>query len=112
MDRIEALAMIGDGHTVWKPDYAEEICKAFGVSFPKSLVKPFRNEAHYKGYHGQEADGVYSLTLSQHVAQCLGVADKAASFLGRGSQAREYARVVAEKLGIDTRREASGQVAR
>ena len=98
MDRSKALEAIGDGHVVWTPEYAEEICQAFGVSFPKSLVRPFRNEAHPMGYHGQEADGVYSLHLSQHVAQCLGVADKARGFIGRGSQAREYARVVAEKL--------------
>ena len=49
--------------------------------------------------HGPE-QGVWSLALSLHVAQCLGVADKAQGFLGRGSQAREYARLVAEKLGV------------
>ncbi len=111
MDNRKAWDYINDGHTVWAVDTAREVCEAFGVSFPKKLVKFFKNEAHPMGYHGQETDGVYSLELAAHVAQCLGVADQAQGFSGRGSQAREYARLVAEKLGLDTRREASGQVA-
>ena len=34
------------------------------------------------------------------IAEQLGVQDKAQRFLGRGSQAREYARVVTEALGV------------
>ena len=99
MERTEALEYL-DGHTVWEPATAEEVCKAFGVSFPKTLVRFFRNEAHPMGYHGQEMDGVYGLELAAHVASCLGVKDTAQGFIGRGSQAREYARVIAKKLDI------------
>lgn len=92
MNRQEALEAISNGHAIWSIPYTEEVCQAFGVSFPKSLIGVTM-------YHGPEK-GVWSLTLAQHVAQCLGVKDKAQSFLGRDSQAREYARVIREKLGI------------
>lgn len=98
MDIKEALTIIGEGHIVWKTEYAREVCKAFGVSFPESLIQPFKNEPHALGYHGEGADGVYSLTLSHHVAKSLGVEHLAYHFSGRGSQAQEYARVVEEKL--------------
>ena len=100
MDIKEALEAIGTGHAIYSPEYAEEVCVAFGVSFPKSLVKRYENEPHPLGvtmYHGP-ADGVWSLILANHVAECLGVKDEAHGYIGRGSQAREYARVVAEKL--------------
>lgn len=102
MDIKEALEAIETGHAIWAPNYAEEVCKTFGVPFPKSLVQVFESDRHPLGvtmYHGPD-DGVWSLHLAQHVADRLGVMDKARGFLGRGSQAREYARVVAEKLGI------------
>lgn len=102
MELKEALAAISTGHTIWSVSYAEEVCNTFAVSFPKSLIKVYENDRHPMGVHmlhGPE-QGVWSLALSLHVAQCLGVADKAQGFLGRGSQAREYARLVAEKLGV------------
>ena len=102
MDIKEALEAISTGHAIWASQYAAEICQTFGVSFPKSLIKVYESDRHPLGvtmYHGPE-DGVWSLTLAQHVASCLGVKDKARGFLGRGSQAQEFARVVAEKLEI------------
>ena len=104
MDTKEALAAISTGHAIYSVDYAREVCEAFVVSFPKSLVQVFESDRHPMGvtmYHGPE-DGVWSLTLAAHVAECLRVKDKAHGYIGRGSQAREYARVVAEKLGIAT----------
>ena len=102
MDIKEALEAISTGHTIYSVDYAREVCEAFKVSFPKSLVQVFESDRHPLGvtmYHGPE-DGVWSLALSRHVAECLQVFDKAHGYLGRGSQAREYARVVREKLGV------------
>ena len=102
MDVREALEAISTGHTIYSVEAAQEVCEAFGVSFPKSLVQVFESDRTPKGvtmYHGPE-DGVWSLTLALHVAKCLGVYDQAHGYLGRGSQAREFARVVAEKLGI------------
>ena len=102
MDLQEALEAIETGHAIWSPAYAAKVCETFGVSFPKSLIQVFESERDPLGvtmYHGPD-DGVWSLTLARHVAECLGVKDKARGFIGRGSQAQEYARVVAEKLGI------------
>lgn len=102
MEVKQALEAISTGHAIWSVDYAKEVCEAFGVSFPKSLVRVYESDSNPKGvtmYHGPD-EGVWSLSLALHVAECLGVKDKAHGFIGRGSQAREYARVVAEKLGL------------
>ena len=103
MEKQEALEAISTGHVIWSVKHAEEVCQAFGVGFSTSLVRVFESDRHPLGvtmYHGPE-DGVWSLTLAQHVAKRLGVYSQAQGFLGRGSQARECARVVAEKLGIE-----------
>lgn len=98
----EALNVISDGHTIWRPEYAQRVCEALGLPFDEELVERFYSENHWKGAHmreGQEGSlGVYSLTLSQHCAEELGVFKQAASFFGRGSQAREYARLVRQEL--------------
>ncbi|MDO8750333.1 MAG: hypothetical protein Q7K03_04215 [Dehalococcoidia bacterium] len=102
MERKDALAIISNGHGIYSVKAAQEVCDAFGVSFPKNLVQAYESDRHPLGVtmlHGPE-QGVWSLSLAQHVAKCLGVAEKAHGFLGRGSQAHEYARVVAEKLGM------------
>ena len=100
----EAIEAISTGHAIYSVAGAESICEAFGVTCPKSLVKVFESDRHPLGvtmYHGPD-QGVWSLDLAKHVATCLGVKDKARGFLGRGRQAGEYARVVAEKLGINS----------
>ena len=102
MEKQEALEALKTGHTIWGVDYAQQVCETFGVSFPQSLIQVYESDRNPMGVtmlHGPE-DGVYSLDLACHIATCLGVADRAVGFIGRGSQAREYARVVAEKLGI------------
>ena len=100
MDRPEAIEAISSGHSIYKPQYAQEVCAVLGVSFDPELVQVFESDRHPLGvtmFHGPE-DGVWSLALSAHVAGALGVGGKAQGFLGRGSQAREYARVVKEAL--------------
>lgn len=101
----QALESIKTGHIIYAPTYAEEVCDAFGVSFPQSLVQWFESDRYPMGatmFYGPE-DGVWSLALARHVAQCFGVTSKAQGFIGRGSQAREYARLVAEYLENDGR---------
>lgn len=103
MDIKVALEMISTGHAIYSVEGSEEVCETLGVSFPKSLVKVFESDRHPMGvtmYNGPDK-GVYSLALAMHVAECLGVKTKANSFIGRGSQAQEYARVVAEHLGVE-----------
>lgn len=98
----EALNAIEDGHTIWRPDYAQRVCEALGIPFKESLIQNFYSENHYKGAHMKEgmegAGGVYSLTLSGYAAQQFRVEKQATSFFGRGSQAREYARLVRQEL--------------
>ena len=98
----EALNTLEDGHTIWNPEYAQRVCEALGIPFSESLVQKFYSENHWMGAHMKEgcegAKGVYSLTLSQYAARKFRVDKQAAGFLGRGSQAREYARVVRQEL--------------
>ena len=101
MDIKEALETISDGHAIWRVGYAEEVCAALGVGFSEDLVQVYESDRHPLGVtmlHGPDR-GVWSLDLARHVAERLGVEGQAREFRGRGSQAREYARVVAEKLG-------------
>lgn len=99
----EALNVISDGHTIWKVSYAKRVCEALGVPFDEKLVKTFHSENDIMGNHmlpGYEGSkAVYSLDLSEYVALRLGVKNQAESKIGRGSQAREYARVVELELG-------------
>jgi len=91
----EALEALENGHSVYHQEIAEDICEAFGLRLDPVLVQHFVNEPNSpKGYHGEDGDGVYSLRLSQYVARQLGVYDQARQVLGRGTQAREYAKVV------------------
>ena len=102
MDMQDAVKAISTGHAIYSVEAAQEVCLAFGVPFSKALVKVYESDRYPLGvtmFYGPD-DGVWSLSLAAHVAECLGVRDKARGFLGRGSQAHEYARVVAEKLGI------------
>ena len=101
MDTQEALEAISTGHAIYSVGTAEEVCRAFGVSFPKSLVQVYESARDPLGVtmlHGPD-QGVWSLSLARHVASALGVLEEARGFTGRGSQAREYSRVVGVKLG-------------
>ena len=94
----EALNALNDGHTIWKIGYAKRVCKAFGIPFDtEELVWEF----HRKDGYFLEEDGslgVDGLNLSEYVARQLNVFDQAKSYLGCGTQAREYAKVVRNKL--------------
>ena len=99
MTKDEALEHIANGHTAWTVTAAREICAALGVSWDgHNLVERCFTDPHPLGCKmrpGHEgALGVNSLALSRYVAERLGVAGSAQDFLGRGSQAREYARLI------------------
>ena len=98
----EALNVIGDGHAIWKPEYAQRVCEALGIPFSEKLVETFYSEKDYMGAHMKEgcegSEGVYSLTLSEYAVNTLVMGSVAAGFIGRGSQAREYARLVRQEL--------------
>jgi len=99
----EALSAIESGHTIWTPEYAQMVCESLGIPFSPKLVQRFYSEPEdYKGARMKEgcegAKGVFSLDLSAYCAEQFRVVEKAQSFFGRGSQAREYARLVRAEL--------------
>jgi hypothetical protein len=98
----EALNAIEDGHAIWKPEYAQRVCTALSIPFDEELVQRFYSENHYLGAHMKDgcegAKGVNGLSLSAYCAKQFGVFKRATSFFGRGSQAREYARLVRQEL--------------
>ena len=103
MDRHEALIAIADGHTVYSPEYANQVCDALGVKHAR--VRRFKSDppGTHKGLmmaEGKENTlGVYSLDLAYHVAGQLGLTgEDYGDFFGRGRQARAIAQAVAAKL--------------
>lgn len=107
MELKEALENLSSGHRIITPEAAEEVCKAVGVPFAREvLVKRWRSDppGTPKGLTmapGMErSEGVYTLRLSQYVAERLGVDHLAGYLRGRGFQARAYAEQVAKKLGV------------
>ena len=95
----EALNVLNDGHTIWKVAHAKRVCKALGIPFSDELV-----EKYYSGGglfikpEAEGTEGVDGLALSEYVAEQFEVRRLAKLYLGQGSQAREYARLVREKL--------------
>ena len=104
MDRDTALNSIETGHAIYAPETAKEISQALGVPFKESLVRVYESDRHPLGltmYKGP-ADGVWSLELARHVADCLGLEADCdyQLYLGRGTQARAIAEAVRILLSI------------
>ena len=104
MDTKEALEAISTGNTIWETEYAREVCQTLGVAFKETLVQDYGSHSFRLGYtmFRGPPKAVYSLDLAAHVTRELGVIGYVIGFHGRDSQAREYARVVAEKLAVKT----------
>lgn len=103
MELNEALDCLSDGHALWTPKIAYQICKAVGVPYDKSLERHWYSDwSDPKGMHMSEgyegSIGVAALSLSHYVAKQLGVAEKAGSYLGRGFQAQAYAREIRKEV--------------
>ena len=102
----EALNALNNGHSIWKVGYARRICKALNIPFmERELVQRFCSDwtpENYKGLTMKEEHegslGVDSGDLSYYAARQFGIANRAESKLGRGSQARAYAKVVREAV--------------
>ena len=102
MDKSKALGCLQDGHSIWKPEFAQKICETLGIKWSKSLVHKFKSDpvGTFKGLIMKEenAEGVDSGHLAFYCASQLGVANKAGDYFGRGSQARAYAEEVKKAL--------------
>ena len=102
----EALNALEDGHAIWKIGYARRVCKALRIPFmERELVQRFHSDWTPSNYRGltmkdkhEGSLGVDSGDLSYYVAKQFGVANRAESKIGRGSQARAYATVVREAI--------------
>ena len=97
MDTKKALEAISAGNIIWSAEYAKEVCQTLGVTFNEALVKSYGTDQVLNG----NPRGVHSLELAAHVAQEMAVAGLARGYISRGPQAKEYARVVSEKLGVE-----------
>ena len=103
-DLNQAINMLGDGHSWLKVEYAEEVCKAFGLKLPKRLIQTYHSQKeanptnHYKGLtiHTDKwpVSGVASLSLSDYVAEELLGEVPAAEFIGRGFGAQANASAI------------------
>lgn len=91
MELNEALGKLANGHSIWKPEVANDVCDALGVKH----IKPYRIKGQTAEGVG-EVLGVDALDLSRHVARELGV--DYPSKIGRGFQAQEIARALARHL--------------
>ncbi len=107
MEQAKALAALSEGHAMWNVEHAIEVCEALGVEFEGCPIEKWEGQAdanpdnHPKGLWLDEdkpGRGVNSLSLSAHVARQMYVMEGSRSFFGRGTQAREYAKLVREKL--------------
>ena len=105
MDVERALDLLSDGHTILPPECAEEVCQAVGVPFERDvLVQRWHSDPPgiplglTMNPEHEGSEGVFSLTLSRHVAEKLADAEEAGSFHGRGFQARAYAEAIGRKL--------------
>jgi hypothetical protein len=104
MNREEALKVLGDGHTIWSVECAQEVCENIGVSWSDSVarkhysyVNPGSSQKHnvYMDTEGEVT--VACNTLTSYVMDQLGV-EPQHYFHGRGSQAEHNARVIKEEL--------------
>ena len=91
MNREEALKVLGDGHTIWSVECAQEVCENIGVSWSDSVARK-----HYSYVNPGEVT-VACNTLTSYVMDQLGV-EPQHYFHGRGSQAEHNARVIKEEL--------------
>ena len=103
MELSEALECLSSGHALWVPKEAYQICKAIGVAYDKTLEQHWYSDwSDPKGMHMSEgcegSIGVWSLILSEYVAEQLGVKERAGSYIGRGFQAQAYAKEIKKYL--------------
>lgn len=100
MEQKEALHYLAEGHAVWTPELADLVCDAFGVKRLKARSFHSDPPGTHKGLTMDEEHegglGVYSLTLSHHVADELGL--EYPSKIGRGFQAQVIAQAIAKHM--------------
>lgn len=100
--RLEYLWSLADGHALWKEEYAQEVCKAFGVEYDPRLKR--KHYADYKGMFNESGKSVPYLEavddndLLEYIADKLGVEYNDRSFIGRGFRAQHTAQKIADAI--------------
>lgn len=113
MELTTAIHHLADGHSLWKVDYAKEICAAFGLELPKGLIVHYENQKDANPNNEPKGlwlndpdkaiDGVNSLALSDYITEKV-LKTKyppSSEYLGRGFGAQANAGAVAKKLNIN-----------
>jgi len=103
MNRNEAMAILGDGHSIWSVEAAKGVCENIGISWSEELVKKrYSYQSDYSPKYditmeneGEETVSCYALT--GYVMGQLGIEPRNI-FNGRGSQARYNATLIQEAL--------------
>jgi len=107
MTKQEAIEYVSEGHSMWTVEGAKEVVKAFGLELPEGLITKWKGQKdanpnnNPKGLWLNEdkpGEGVGSIELSNWIVGKFHL--KTREFFGRGSQARENARVLKEHLNI------------
>jgi hypothetical protein len=100
MTVLEALEIVGDGHSVASVEVAKEVCEVFHVSFSEDLIISWQSQQQafecygFFPFEDGPGEGVECLSLSYHVAKSLGLGAPGSAFSGRGYQARANAQAI------------------
>jgi hypothetical protein len=103
MNRNEAMAILGNGHSIWSVEAAKGVCENIGVPWSEALVKKhYSYQSEYSPKYdlamdteGEETVSCYALT--DYVMRQLDV-EPLHFFHGRGSQAQHNAKVIQQAL--------------
>ena len=96
---FEDDVIFGDGHTIYKPSvYTDHF------DLPDDLVQTYKSDTsnHKSTIYANdgsiipELEGVYNLTFLEWLVGEVGLYDLTRDYMGRGSQAHEYVRVLRE----------------
>ncbi len=111
MDRLEALELLSDGHSVLSEEETRQVCEVFNLPFPGDLVMRWESEQDAYDRYGflpfedAPGSGVGTLDLSYHVARKLGLGAPGSAYSGRGFQARANSWAIADLLREDGKEE-------
>lgn len=106
-----ALSYVADAYTFISVERAREVCAAFGVEFREDLREDFQSQKDAnpdndpKGlFLNKDAptSGVSTSSLGHYLAQKIVGNTYAASYFGRGRNARALADSIRAKLGLVT----------
>lgn len=106
----EAINMLSEGHSWWKVEWAEELCKAFGLELPKKLIETYHSQKeanptnHFKGLFINTdkwpVSGVSSEHLSDYITYELLGYYPSSGYIGRGFGCQANASEVRKALSI------------